>query len=406
VLAYTSPAIGHLYPIVRILQALDQRGHEVVVRTLASQVELVRGLGFQASPLAAAVEEVELSDYQGRSLPAKGRRALATFVRRARHDAADLTAAIEMHRPEVLLVDCLTWGASAVAEASGLPWVQFVPFPLAAPSSETPPFGLGLSPARGPLGRIRDRAMRPATALANDVGNLARLNKVRAGVGARGLRHLTDVYTAAPLVLHLTAAPLEYQPSDWPTQVLQVGPCSWDPPAEPPAWLNEIERPLVLVTTSSERQRDVRLVTTALEAFAGREYEVVATLPAGVMEGLEVPSNARVERFVSHSALLPLAACAITHGGAGATQKALVAGVPVCVVPFGRDQLEVARRVQVAGVGTRLSGTLLNQQRLRARVEEAIDCAPAARNMAEQFAVAPGPAGAAAAIERLACTRK
>lgn len=405
-LAYTSPAIGHLYPIVRMLQALDQRGHEVVVRTLASQVELVRGLGFEVSALAAAVEEVELSDYEGRSLPAKGRRALKTFVARARHDAADLAEAIEMHRPDVLLVDCLTWGAGAVAEASGLPWAQFVPFPLAAPSSETPPFGLGLSPARGPLGHMRDRALRPATALANDVGNLDRLNRVRAGVGARVFRHLTDVYTAAPLVLHLTAAPLEYAPSDWPSQVLQVGPCSWDPPAEPPAWIEQIEHPLVLVTTSSERQRDVRLVTTALEAFAGRDYEVVATLPAGVMDGLEIPSNARVERFVSHSALLPLAACAITHGGAGATQKALAAAVPVCVVPFGRDQLEVARRVQVANVGTRLSGALLSPRRLRARVEQAIERKPAARAMAELLAATPGPAGAAEAIERLACTRK
>ena len=29
----------------------------------------------------------------------------------------------------------------------------------------------------------------------------------------------------------------------------------------------------------------------------------------------------------------------------GITQKALAAGVPVCAVPFGRDQFEVARRV-------------------------------------------------------------
>ena len=31
-------------------------------------------------------------------------------------------------------------------------------------------------------------------------------------------------------------------------------------------------------------------------------------------------------------------------------------GVPVCAVPFGRDQLEVARRVEVAGAGVQLSG--------------------------------------------------
>jgi UDP:flavonoid glycosyltransferase YjiC (YdhE family) len=67
-----------------------------------------------------------------------------------------------------------------------------------------------------------------------------------------------------------------------------------------------------------------------------------------------VPDNAHLERFIPHAAVLDRAVCAITHGGMGATQKALARGVPVCAVPFGRDQLEVARRVVVAGAGTRL----------------------------------------------------
>jgi hypothetical protein len=36
VLAYTSPARGHLYPIVPILLELQRRGHEIALRTLAS----------------------------------------------------------------------------------------------------------------------------------------------------------------------------------------------------------------------------------------------------------------------------------------------------------------------------------------------------------------------------------
>ena len=44
ILAYTSPARGHLYPLTPILIELCSRGHEVSVRTLSSQVELMRGL--------------------------------------------------------------------------------------------------------------------------------------------------------------------------------------------------------------------------------------------------------------------------------------------------------------------------------------------------------------------------
>ncbi len=43
-LIYTSPARGHLYPVIGASLELKARGHEVHLRTLASEVELVRSL--------------------------------------------------------------------------------------------------------------------------------------------------------------------------------------------------------------------------------------------------------------------------------------------------------------------------------------------------------------------------
>ena len=54
ILAYTSPARGHLYPIVPILDELARRGHAIAVRTLASQVGLMAERGFDAAPIAPA----------------------------------------------------------------------------------------------------------------------------------------------------------------------------------------------------------------------------------------------------------------------------------------------------------------------------------------------------------------
>jgi UDP:flavonoid glycosyltransferase YjiC (YdhE family) len=156
------------------------------------------------------------------------------------------------------------------------------------------------------------------------------------------------------LLLYMTAEPFEYPRSDWPPCVRMVGPCCWDPPADPPAWLAEIEQPIVLVSTSSEFQDDARLVTTALQALAHEDVHVVATIPAAEIPRAGVPANAHLDHVLPHASILARAACAVTHGGAGVTQKALAAGVPVCVVPFGRDQLEVARRVEVADAGIRL----------------------------------------------------
>jgi UDP:flavonoid glycosyltransferase YjiC (YdhE family) len=94
------------------------------------------------------------------------------------------------------------------------------------------------------------------------------------------------------------------------------------------------------------------------------------------------------------------AVCAVTHGGMGATQKSLAHCVPVCAVPFGRDQLEVARRLEVAGAGTRLRAPRLNPQRLRAKVTEEIPRKPGAQSIASAFAAARGAHAAADAIER------
>ena len=104
--------------------------------------------------------------------------------------------------------------------------------------------------------------------------------------------------------------------------------------------------------------------------------------------------------FVPHAPMLERAACVVTHGGMGATQKALAAGVPVCAVPFGRDQLEVARRVVVARAGTRLSARRLRPDRLRAQVLAAMEMRAGAARIARGFAEAGGAPLAADTLER------
>jgi MGT family glycosyltransferase len=246
---------------------------------------------------------------------------------------------------------------------------------------------------------LRDRALRPLVfgTLAKKV--LPPLNSVRAAMGLSALADADAMFLRPPLLLYMTAEPFEYPRSDWPDSVVMVGPCAWEPPADPPEWLERIERPIVLVTTSSEFQDDGRLVSVALEALADEPVDVVATLPAGDPAAFKAPPNAHLERFTPHGPVLDRAACAVTHGGMGATQKALARGVPVCAVPFGRDQLEVARRVEVAGAGTRLPAGRLRPARLRGKVREAMALKDGARRVALAFDATGGPGAAADAIE-------
>jgi MGT family glycosyltransferase len=399
-LVYTSPARGHLYPIVPTLEELRRRGHEVVVRTLSSEVELLRELGFEAAPIDPAIERKKHADWRARTPIGALQDNLNVFFERARHDGPDLRRAIEEERPDALLIDINTSGAMAVAETSGMPWATWCPFFLPIPSRDAPPFGLGLPPARGPLGRLRDRLLSPVlfgiyNLLAPD------LDAVRTELGAPPTRRIEREMLRAPLMLYMTAEPFEYPRSDWPPSVRMVGPGIWDPPAKSPAWLEELKRPLVLVTCSTEFQNDGKLVQTALEALSGENVEVVVTTAGVDPSSFTPPPNARVERFVPHRPVLERAACVVCHGGMGITQKALAAGVPVCVVPFGRDQFDVARHVEVADAGTRLPASRLRPDRLRSTVREAMGKKDGAECIAAAFASAGGPRAATEALEKL-----
>ena len=403
VLVYTTPARGHLYPIVPMLTELQRRGHTVAVRTLAGEVDRMRDLRFAAAPLAPAIEACALDDWKAKSQTEALALATRTFIARAQHEVPDLRAAIVATAPDVLLIDINAWGATAAAETSGLPWALFSPYCLPLPSIDVPPFGPGLAPRKGPLGKLRDALVRRVV---HGVVNrqLPALNAMRAGVGAGAIADMADYAAAAPLVLALTAEPFEYPRTDWPRSVRLVGPGLWDPPAEPPPWLDESPEPLVLVTASTEPQDDGRLIEAALAALRDEPLRLVVTTAALDPARFTPQPRARIERFLPHGPLLARAACLVCHGGMGVTQKALAAGVPVCVVPFGRDQPEVARRVEVAGAGTRLPLGRLCPDRLRAAVRGAIACKAGAERIAAAFS-AIKPHLAADAIEALLSRR-
>src|ERR1700712_532340 len=151
VLCVTSPALGHLFPVVPVLLELQRRGHDVAVRTVGRHVADLDALGFRAAPLDSATEALELDDWRERSPMRSQARAMDVFARRAPLEAGDLRAAGGVGKPDLLLVDIMASGAPAAAEPSGLPWAAWLPYPAWLRRPGVPPFGPGLPPAPGPL---------------------------------------------------------------------------------------------------------------------------------------------------------------------------------------------------------------------------------------------------------------
>lgn len=399
VLAYTSPARGHLNPMMGALVALRDGGAEVHVHTLSSQVDAVRAAGLESEPIDPAIEAIVHDDHQARSQVEAGRRSFATFAARAPHDAADFAAALEAVRPDVALVDVTCFGAKAVAEREGVAWAESRPFLLEEAAPGLPPFGLGLRPMAGPLGRIRDRALSPVSTSFDRKARLPTVNAGRRAAGLPDLRRGDEWRHRAPLTLYWTAEPFEYARA-LPAGVVAVGPGLWDTGEESELDLPEDERPLVLVACSSEFQDDGEIAAAALAGLGGRLRLAITT--AGVDPAtLGESGDALVARFLPHGPLLDRASAVVCHGGMGVTQKALAHGVPVCVVPWGRDQLDVAAHVVEAEAGTRLSRKRLSPERLATAVEEALGCAAGAARVKAGFEAAGGAERAARLLTEL-----
>jgi MGT family glycosyltransferase len=406
ILAYTSPALGHLFPFSALLSELAGRGHNIHLRTLSTGVEMGRSLGFATEAIDARIETIVHEDWKAPNPRAALTMAVDVFCRRAAYEVADFTDAIARTTPDALIVDVNCWGALSVADARDIPWASFSPYTPALQSPGVPPFGLGLRPLPGVRGRIRDSALRPIASGILEKAVLPRGNAIRASVGAPPVASADDFMRRAPLMLVASGKPFEYPQTDWGDAVQMIGPCMFEPVMDSvPDWLAAIDRPIVLVTTSSQQQADAKLVAAAMTALADEPVHVVATLPAGLPSDVTLAANATVREFLPHGPVLDRAVCAITHGGMGATQKALARGVPVCVVPFGRDQFEVARRVEVAGAGTRLPAKELTPARLLASVRQAMTMTDGARRVAAGFEATGGVARGADLIEQRVLTR-
>jgi UDP:flavonoid glycosyltransferase YjiC (YdhE family) len=380
------------------LLELRRRGADVHVRTLGGEVEGVRAAGLECDAIDPAIETIEIDDYAQKGQIAKGKAAFVAWQRRAPLEVPDFRDAIALTDPDICLVDTNTFGAKAAAEADGLVWAEARPYLIEEPAPGVPPFGLGLHPRAGLSGRLRDAAFGLVASRFDAKVRLPVVNAGREAAGLDRLTHVSQVRGKAPLTLYFTARPFEYE-REMPPGVLMVGATTWDSPGGrydlPPS-----DRPLVLVACSSEFQDDGEIAQAALDGLTDR-FQVVVTTAGVDPSTLPAREGAIVERFLPHSEILPRASVTVCHGGMGVTQKSLAHGVPVCIVPWGRDQLDVAVHAEEAGAGVSLPRKRLSPERLAAAVERARGCAAGAARVKAGFEATGGASAAADALESL-----
>jgi len=308
----------------------------------------------------------------------------------AREFCRDVSEELQREAADVVVVDTMIPAAMFGAEASGVRSVIVMHGPYMIPRPDIPPLGTGWMPGKGPLGRLRDRSAAAVT-LAVFRSWMPALNRVRAEVGLPPVRGLPGLMARADRVLVCSSPSYDFGSGSVPANVRYVGPQLDDDPGEGSGeWrAGEPGQPLVLVGLSSTIMLQEGLLQRAADALGQAQVRgLVTTGPAVDPAVISAPPDVTVTRWVRHADVLPHCSAVITHGGHGTVMKALIAGVPLIVVPLGRDQPDNAGRVVYVGAGIRLRKNA-SADALRAAVSRVIDdprYRAAARHMAARLA--------------------
>lgn len=368
---------GNQTPAIGLASALAGRGHEVTFAGYDDQRERFTALGFAFRTLKHAQQRWPATP------PQDWMPVLVDAVWACRPHLCDIPDLLAAEHYDLLVIDCLMFGALAAAERERVPAAILV---HSAPGALVPPGG-GL-----------------------DHLALSRVNEVRTAVGLAAVAALQDTWRPFPVVC--TSAP-DLNPPEYPAPApfTHVGPV-FEPRRGAPwalPWPDRDPRPLALVSFSSGQAWDqTSRITRTLTALPPDRHRVLVTTGVADIGRVPVPGDAVVVPFVAHADVLPHASVTVTHAGHGTVGASLAHGVPLVALPNpAADQPALAAQIEHLGVGIALDGETATPAQIAAAVDTVLTddaYAANARRLAATIGALPGPSGAAALLERLAAS--
>jgi UDP:flavonoid glycosyltransferase YjiC (YdhE family) len=386
---------GNVPPELSAARRLVERGHTVTVLAEDSIACDVRATGAALRRWAHAPNRPDrapdhdpVRDWECKYPWQMVDRLVATLlVGPAADYAQDVSQAIREARPDLVVCSMFCMGGMIAAEAAAIPFDVVLPNIYPFPAPGLPPFGLGLQPAHGTAGRFRDWVLNNLAEHLWDAKGVAGLNALRQRYDLPLLARFLDQGARVRRQLLMTSASFDF-PAKLPDNARYVGPVLDEPAwAESSQWTPPAgDGPLILVALSSTFQDQIGCLQRIVDALSLLPVRaVVTTGPAVDPTALRASRNVAIVRSAPHREVLWQAAVAITHGGHGTVMKALAAGVPMVVLPHGRDQADTAARVTARGAGVALARTASSNGISRAvrRVLEHDSYRSAARRLGE-----------------------
>ena len=404
ILFASTPATGHINPLLAITRILLAEGHEITFLTGSAFRDRIENSGAKFVSLQGR------ADFDGQDLLSVApelkdiRPGLEWFrvaIERifvdslpAQHQG--LIQALEECQADVIIGDDMFFGVLPMllgSQSKRPPIVLCGTSFLHLAREDGAPNFLGLPPATTDEQRHQYAAIAREYDEGVDRPSLLSLNKVlnALGLGPVSVPLFHSVVELADAYMQLSVPRFEF-PRQIPPTVHFVGTPPIIPGQAPlPPWASELDgsRKVVLVTQGTFANHNLGLlIAPTLAALAAEpDVLVVATTGGRPVEAIPgaVPSNARVASFLPFEWLLPRVDVLVTNGGYGSVNQAMSFGIPLVTAGMTEDKADVNARVAWSGVGLNLATNEPTQEALRAAVRTVLD-RPAYRMRASQMA--------------------
>jgi MGT family glycosyltransferase len=404
ILLASTPATGHLNPMLAVGRILIAGGHDVVCLSGSVLRDRIEGSGAEFRPLPPGAD-LDFRDLLTSVPQLKGVPPGLEWLRIAlEHAFVDTVrpqheGLLQNFPADVIVADDMFFGV--------------LPMLLGA-RSERPPIvlcGTSFLHWRREDGAPHFAGLPPATtkaqleeyaAIAKEHDRLVdqpaarRLNPIlkALGVGPLSMTLFDSVVGLADAYMQLSVTGFEF-PRDIPTTVNFVG----TPPIIPnqvplPPWAHELDgsRKVVLVTQGTVANHDFSLLIAPTLAALANEPDllVVATAGGRPIDAIPgpIPDNARLASYLPFEWALPNADVFVTNGGYGSVNQAMSFGVPLVTAGLTEDKADVNARVAWSGVGLDLATNQPTPQALREAVRTVLDkpdYRSRASSMADEF---------------------
>lgn len=410
-----TPAHGHVMPLLTVGRHLAARGHRVRFLTGAAYRDRVEssGLTFVALPAEADVDLDHAGDIPERA-GLKGPAAIRfdlrhLFLGPGRGQFAAIREQLAVEPTDAVLTEGLFLGAALLNQlprAQRPPVVVLGIFPLGAASRDTAPFGLGVTPLPGALGRLRNRLLTVLTekvVFGPVIAEVDALSRELTGLGIAG--SFFDWPSHSDAQVQFSVPSFDYPRSDLPEIVHFAGPLPLTPSnAQCPPWWDDLDgsRPVVHITQGTVANADpTLLLRPAIEALADRDVLVVVSTGGRSVDALgPLPANVRAASYLPYDKLFPKLDLLVSNGGYGTVQYALAHGVPLVVAGQTEDKIEVTARVGWSGAGINLRTNAAEPAKIAAAVDRVL-AEPSFRANAERIGREIAATDALATLDRV-----